>query len=173
VESNSTVKIPAWIILELFWVHLNSEGAACYARQEIPLTSMDENPDDLINRLIESNAPGLPVLHSNPPLIHSTSWRHEPGGRVVLTYLVFAREIYFKLLEPRLLDLRRIPPSRSRSTRQPRPLQIHEEQVVAHGLRHLSYLAKQSPVRRFDAILGRRTRKVLASLEPQLAGKFC
>jgi hypothetical protein len=70
-----------------------------------------------------------------PVLLHSTSWRHE-GGRVVLTY---AAVVGVSRAEHPLRPVWRIP--LARGTALTAPAVIEDDQVAAHALVHLAWLA--------------------------------
>jgi hypothetical protein len=93
-------------------------------------------------------APGDLVLGAvaryglTPLVVHSTSWRAEPG-RVILTYV--AAVAAPAALSPYLAE---VPIGRSdlaRGAATAAPAAIAESQVLEHALRHLSWLVKDDP----------------------------
>jgi len=98
-------------------------------------------PDELARRLTwgvhldQARAPGVGEV------VHSTSWRFNPGAGVVLTYVVLpdpdpvapARTLW----EPAVVC--------SGDARRPAPPVLHEHHVVAHAVRHLADLAGRDP----------------------------
>ena len=101
-------------------------------------------------------------------LLHSTSWRHEPGGRVVLTYACCP--------DPRP-DLRAVPlrgetPARGEGPASPSPRRPRIEQVAAHAVRHLAFLRHTDTVARqvIDSVPG--LPGVLGSWSPAPAGQL-
>ena len=75
-------------------------------------------------------------------VIHSTSWRGEPG-RLILTYLAAVEAP--DALDPYLADepIRRVELARGDATGA--PPEIGETQVLEHGLRHLAWLLRDDP----------------------------
>lgn len=150
------------VAVEVFGVALrgNGEGLA-FTRQEGPLEN-GENPDPLARRLVEEGAREI-------VLIHSTSWRWEPDGRIVLTYVAWAREGTLGRAArplPRLTAPGPVDPLR------PRPAAIRELDPLAHGLRHLAFLLRTDRDRAMARALGPQAAAALQKLEPEVAGEL-
>jgi hypothetical protein len=95
-----------------------------------------ENPDETARRLCGVTA--------DDPLtvVHSTSWRHVPGGAIVLTYAVCPDP------EPWLpaTALPPLEPARGAAPARPAPERLETGHVVAHALRHLAFLLEEDPI---------------------------
>ena len=79
-------------------------------------------------------------LFGTPALAHSTSWRRDRGS-VLLSFVVVIREDQAPRYES-------VPIGRAvlaRGTATDAPPGVRAEQVIEHGLRHLSWLAKDDP----------------------------
>jgi hypothetical protein len=88
---------------------------------------------DLVRRLSTD-------LFGAPTLVHSTSWRRN-RGTVLLSFVVVIRDEQAPQYEA-------VPIGRAvlaRGTATDAPSGVRAEQVIEHGLRHLSWLAKDDP----------------------------
>ncbi len=93
----------------------------------------DDDPMDLVRRLSTD-------LFGAPTLVHSTSWRRS-RGTVLLSFVVVIRD-------EQALQYEAVPIARAvlaRGTATDAPSGVRAEQVIEHGLRHLSWLAKDDP----------------------------
>lgn len=154
---------PTRVAVEVFRVGLTAargEGIV-FSRIEGPLES-GENPDRRA-RGLAGDDPGAVAL------IHSTSWRWEEDGRIVLTYLA-----WFK--DGRLgRDARPLPPlspPEPTDPLHPRPAEIRELDPLAHGLRHLAFLLQTSRDSAVATTLGPDGVAALRRFEPELAGQL-
>lgn len=80
------------------------------------------------------------VAPTGVEVLHSTSWRYEPEGVVVLTYVAAPVPVtpgMRRLVEPSVVC--------SGDPLVPGPDQMHAHHVVAHGVRHLSDLLDRDP----------------------------
>ncbi|QYC42589.1 hypothetical protein Nocox_24930 [Nonomuraea coxensis DSM 45129] len=95
-----------------------------------------ETPDEAARRLagVRGDDPGV--------VLHSTSWRYEPDGRVVLTYAVCPDPAPWLPAEhaPDLEIARGAGPAT------PSPDHVTLANVVAHAVRHLAFLVAEDPV---------------------------
>jgi len=94
----------------------------------------DEDPVEVVRRL-STNLLGPPLL------AHSTSWRRARGS-VILSFVVVIGDAQAPELEG-------VPIARAelaRNTATDAPKVIAATQVIEHGLRHLSWLAKEDQV---------------------------
>ena len=151
------------VSVEVFVVGLDgtSSDALAYARREGDLTgglSPDRRARDLAGRCA-----GEIVL------IHSTSWRWMPDGRIVLTYVAWAKD---GRLSPGSRVLPRLAPPGPTDPLRPRPAEIRELDPLAHGLRHIAFLLRTSRDGAVAAALGPRSAAALAKLEPDVAGEL-
>ena len=120
------------------------------------------NPDDRAREIASSLAGGI-------ALIHSTSWRWEPEGRIVLTYLAWAKE---GSLGAGARPLPRLAPPMPTDPLHPRPAEIRELDPLSHGLRHLAFLLRTSRNGAVATAIGPRSAAALAKLEPDVAGEL-
>ncbi|MFB9831350.1 hypothetical protein [Actinoallomurus acaciae] len=93
-------------------------------------------PDDVARGLL-----GLSE-HATAHLLHSTSWRHEPADRVILTYACCP--------DPRpelpAVPLRTPAPARSAAPAAPSPEELTTGHVAAHAARHFAFLQHTDPI---------------------------
>jgi hypothetical protein len=150
------------VAVEVFGVGLSgSADGLVFTRREGPLEN-GENPDPRARQLAEESGPQI-------VLIHSTSWRWEPNGRIVLTYVAWVKEgtlgraarFLPKLAAPGPVDPLR-----------PRPAEIRELDPLAHGLRHLAFLLRTSRDGAMARALGPPGVAALQAIEPDVAGEL-
>lgn len=113
----------------------------------------DEDPVEVVMRLA-TNLMGTPLL------VHSTSWRRARGS-VVLSFIVVIdghQGEEFPGLPVVRADL-------ARSTATEAPRSILASQVIEHGLRHLSWLARED--RAVQAVLSDEWRGALVAYVPE------
>jgi hypothetical protein len=102
-------------------------------------------------------------------LIHSTSWRWERDGRIVLTYLAWAKD---GSLAPGARQLPELAPPGPTDPLHPRPPEIGELDPLAHGLRHLAFLLRTSSDNSVADALGPAICAQLLRIEPMVAGEL-
>jgi len=147
--------------VEVFTVGLAAKGeTVSFVHARGALTG-GENPDTRAKTIAAEAAPEL-------ALIHSTSWRWEEDGRIVLTYLAWTKD---GALSARAAPIPPLTPPGPTDPLNPRPKEIRELDPLAHGLRHLAFLARQGDGQ-VAAALGRRARSVILKLEPEVAGEL-
>lgn len=148
------------VAVEVFTVGLAGPASdqLVFRRDEGALTG-GANPDDRARGLITGDI----------VLIHSTSWRWEPDGRIVLTYLAWGKEGSLGDGARRLPDL--APPGPT-DPLHPRPPEIRELDPLAHGLRHLAFLLANDTDGAVAAALGPRAAAALRARHPTPAGQL-
>lgn len=148
--------------VETFTVGFTStEGEALFfSRLEEQLTG-GENPDTRARKLAGRVAGEI-------VLIHSTSWRWEKDGRIVLTYVAWAKEGRLRGAEV----LPKLSPPGQTDPLNPRPAKIKRLDPLAHGLRHLAFLLRTDREGKVAASLGPRSVEALKRLEPDVAGEI-
>jgi len=132
-----------------------------FARREAPLVE-GQNPDPLSRSLATGDAAAIAA-------IHSTSWRWERDGCIVVTYVAWMKEGQLGA------DARLLPPLSAPGPTDPlhpRPTQIRELDPLAHGLRHLAFLVRQDRDGALRQALGRRALAALSAFEPAVAGEL-
>jgi hypothetical protein len=152
------------VTLELFLVSPAGERAIAYGRLSSSLSRDGGDPDTVARRLVAPTCA--------PAILHSTSWRWEKDGTLVLTYLAFSEDPRCGTAEPSRLAWTEVLPPPSTDPLKPRPAEIREQDVLAHGLRHLTFLARYSVDRRIAAALSPRSLEFFQSMCGQLAGRY-
>jgi len=120
------------------------------------------NPDQRARQLARESTSEL-------RLIHSTSWRWQSDGRIVLTYLAWAGDGSLAA-DARLLPA--LAPPVPTDPLHPRPPEIAELDPLAHGLRHLTFLLSTSADGSVAEALGSRACEQLKRLQPTVAGEL-
>ncbi len=95
-----------------------------------------ESPDEAARRLSG-------VAAADPDtVVHSTSWRYEPDGGIVLTYAVCPDPSpSLPAIEAPVLEI-----ARGEAPATPSPERVALANVVAHAVRHLAFLMAEDPV---------------------------
>lgn len=104
------------------------------------------------------------------PVLHSTSWRWEPSGEIVLTYLALTKGPPQSASGWKSLVLLAEPAPCN--PEKPRPAQIREVDVLSHGLRHMAFLVQQDQGERIRSALRGPLLSLLDSLAPAPAGQL-
>ena len=81
------------IKLEIFFTKLH-EDKIVYHRHTLDITGAQENPDNIILKLVSDETKETPNMIDDKFVIHSTSWRFENEG-IILTYLVYSDTVDF------------------------------------------------------------------------------
>jgi hypothetical protein len=155
---------PMRVRLEVFAVGLAAEDDTIqYARRMVDLTRENVNPDAAASAIAGEIAA--------PAVLHSTSWRWEPDGFIVLTYLAYIENAAFHGNAVRLKwsDIAAPGPT---DPLHPRPKEIREQDVLAHGIRHLSFLVRHARDGRLAASLSPRSLAFFRTMCGQLAGRL-
>jgi hypothetical protein len=149
------------VVVEVFRVGLGAEteGGLVFSRLEGPLEN-GENPDARARGLGREGAGAIALLHS-------TSWRWEPDGRIVLTYLAWTKDAGrdARPLPP-------LPPPGPTDPLHPRPAEIRALDPLAHGLRHLAFLLRTSHDGAVARALGPGGVAALRRFDPGVAGEL-
>jgi hypothetical protein len=152
------------VTLELFLVSPAGDRAIAYGRLSSSLSRDGGDPDTVARRLAPPTCA--------PAILHSTSWRWEKDGTLVLTYLAFSEDPTCGTAEPSRLAWTEILPPPSTDPLKPRPADIREQDVLAHGLRHITFLVRYSVDRRIASALSPRSLAFFQSMCGQLAGRY-
>jgi hypothetical protein len=158
------------IILEVFYMRIQA-NRVCYLRKQIHLSRSRGDPDTLLKSLLQQKLQTSAGVVEQEFMVHSTSWRYAAGGRIVLTYVAYSDELEFgrgRVKNITLKQLRKI----NISSGQPRSREGRERQVVAHAMRHISFLIKTDTRNEFANAFTPSTRKVFKSLWVSLAGRL-
>jgi hypothetical protein len=157
--------------LEIFLATLVGDTTVRYIVQRHDITQRPRNPDDLVLELAFSTTAGPVTLSRKHCYIHSTSWRYEGDGAIILTYFVYSDRMEFQGGVGSVLKLEDVSITASEDATRPRPVVLMEEQIVAHGIRHLGYLAKTNH-RNLQNVISPESLRRLQAMEGLLAGKF-
>ena len=152
------------VTLELFQVTLGPGESILYDRSFADLSRDSSDPDTVARGLLP---PGC-----DPVILHSTSWRWEKNGSLVLTYLAFSESPECRAAAPSRLKWREIVPPQSTDPKRSRPTEIREQDVLAHGIRHITFLVRYSRDRRIADALSPGSLAFFQSMCAQLAGRF-
>jgi hypothetical protein len=148
----------------LFLVGQAPDQAIAYGRVSSNLSRDSADPDEV--------ARGLAPPACEPAILHSTSWRWEKDGTLVLTYLAYSEDPKCATSEPSRLAWADLLPPQSTDPQKPRPAEIRSEDVVAHGVRHLTFLVRYSADRRIAEALSPQSLRFFQSMCGQLAGRY-
>src|SRR5687767_13343041 len=148
-------------VLEVFYLRI-IDDKVCYRHKQVSLNNKKEDPDVLIQSLMQHTLHTSAGSVKKEFVIHSTSWRYTPPGKVVLTYIAYSDEIDFgraKVSTLPLKELRRKDIAKAR----PRSRSGLEKLVVVHAMRHLAFLIKTGDQSEFKGALTPATRNVFKS----------
>lgn len=152
-----------WV--EIFQVAVDGPEVS-YRKTLVDATGLDRDPDEVVaGHLACPDGDG-----AEPVFVHSTSWRYAPDGSLVLTYLALVRCAARLEGRARSADLRSVRLPDSQGPQRPRPAEILEEHVLAHGLRHLALLEQERGA--VAAHLGTGAADLFARLHPAPAGRL-
>ena len=159
-------------ILEVFYLRV-VEDRVRYQRKEVNLSRKGSDPDQLMQSLLREKHHAS-ARDEGPEtrefLVHSTSWRYEPPGKVVLTYVAYSDEMEFDKGKWHSLPLKNLK-TITKKSQKPRTQAAVEKRVVAHAMRHLAFLIQTEGVDDYERALAPETRKVFEELWVSLAGK--
>jgi hypothetical protein len=159
--------------VELFEVALVDDDRLAFRRREIALDR--RGPDAGVAELQRGPGGSEPFFDGAPAIVHSTSWRFESDGAVVLTYLAFGEKPAARTVQRsdvQTMPWRDLPGLGATDPDKPSPTVLHHEDVLAHGLRHLALLARRVGNDRFAERLGKRSRSFFSTIEPEIAGQI-
>lgn len=159
------------ILLETFFVKIEN-NSLLYCRNIIHIDDVDTDPDGLIVEMIDGNNSNVPKILKNEYIIHSTSWRYEQIGKIVLTYLIYSDFIDFKNIEVKVVEFNDLSIAKSSSHKKPRPETITEINVLAHAIRHLAYLVNHCDHDNYKSMLSSKTLKSIDRLREIPAGEI-
>lgn len=113
------------VYVEVLTLRADLDGRWSY-RRATAVPARGESPDEAARR----------TAGAVPGVMHSTSWRYRPEGRVVLTYAVCPDP------EPGLpaTPLRTLEIARGPAPDSPTPERIEVDHVAAHAVQHLAFL---------------------------------
>jgi hypothetical protein len=157
--------------VEIFFVTFPSEDHAHYLRRCFALDGEGKDPDAVLKEAIAEAGTAGWLNGDARPIAHSTSWRWDAEGGVVLTYLVYADRLHFAPQQARRLPLAEMRLAPGGGADSPRPPCIEESHVVSHGLRHLGFLLRRDRQGVYTSRVDREARRLFATLTESLAGR--
>jgi len=156
-------------ILEIFYVRIQGKQVR-FQRKMANLTQRSRNPDKVIESLIqEKRQTETGEVEQRGFIVHSTSWRYEPKGKVLLTYVAYSDELEFKRGKTKQIPLSKLR-TLTKKKREPRSQTELEKQVVSHAMRHIAFLL-QTGAEEFENALTPKTKQVFERLWVSLAGE--
>lgn len=159
------------LILEVIFSAFDPEMNLCYRTVKRNISRHCQDPDDLVHEIIREAAGHDAGKDPEKCIIHSTSWRYETSGELILTYLVFSDSGIFNhsAMQPLCLKSTAMPEKTDPS--RPRPKSIQQEHVVIHGIRHISHLVKQKS-QNYCSVLSTHSILAFQRIESELAGRI-
>ena len=152
------------IKLELFLVSPGEGQTIRYGRKVADLARDTKDPDTVARELLTGVC--------DPAILHSTSWRWEKDGTLILTYLAYSEDAKCRVAEPSTLAWSEVLPPQVTDPKKPRPAEIRTQDVLAHGLRHITFLVRYSQDDRIRKALSPESLKFFRAMCGQLAGRF-
>jgi hypothetical protein len=158
------------VILEVFYMRIMGDQVH-YRRRQVDLGKKGTDPDALVQSLTRNQLHSSRSRASKEFVVHSTSWRYASPRKIVLTYIAYSDELAFPSAAMKSLTLKQLRKINI-SSGQPRSRVGRERQVVAHAMRHISFLIKTDYRGEFKHAFTPRTRKIFRSLWISLAGRL-
>lgn len=155
-------------ILEIFYLRLAGERIR-YERKEVNLSRKGSDPDKLIWSLIRQAIRDLPA-DEHEFVVHSTSWRYERPGKILLTYIAYSDELIFEKGKTRSLSIHNLPRV-TKASKKPDSRDELEKKVVAHAIRHIAFLVKTDDQIDFKSAMKPKTMATFERLWGTLAGR--
>jgi hypothetical protein len=157
-------------ILEIFYVRIKG-ARVYYQRKEVNLSRKDRDPDRIILSLIQQKR-HLPSqeVREEEFIVHSTSWRYERPGKVLLTYVAYSDELEFENGRAKSMSLKQLL-TITKTGWTPRSSAEVEKKVISHALRHISFLLKTDKQIDFESAMTPETMDVFSQLWVSLAGR--
>lgn len=155
-------------LLEVFLTKIIDETIH-FKQVQLDITNKTENPDDLVLLMVQKY--NTDIIERNRVISHSTSWRYIDGGTTIITYVVYSDDFDFSSGQDSILPISDIQILESGDPSRPAPKEIPISNVVAHGIRHLSYLVTNNPSV-YNSTLNTNTLLRLKEIDTALAGKI-
>src|SRR5437764_6983779 len=145
--------------VEVILLRVDAAGTVRFRVARAALGS--DHPDRCARRL--AALPG-----EGPALLHSTSWRYDPAGAVVLTYVAAPDtrpDLPARPLPGAVIAL-------SAGPDEPAPVRVGVRNVAAHGVRHLAMLMRTDPVVLAGLLAFPPLAEAVRRAEPALSGQL-
>ena len=156
-------------ILEIFYLRIVGKRVR-YQRKEVNLSRKGSDPDTLIWSHIRQ-ARHDPAAQEQEFIVHSTSWRYERSGKVILTYAAYSDELTFEKGKAKSFALKNLRTVK-KQTRKPSSRAELEKKVVSHALRHIAFLIKTDDQIDFKSAMRPETLAAFENIWESLAGKL-
>jgi len=156
--------------LEVFFAKIiNNE--VFYQKEEINITREDQDPQDILIRILKNQQKIKEDTIKKYYLIHSTSWRFEKPSSIVLTYIIYSDFLQFPH-NTLSLNIEKLKLAKGSHNYRPRPIKISERAVLSHALRHLGYLMRTDRSGLSSNVVLPNTISVLRHIDAVLAGQL-
>lgn len=152
------------VVLELFLASPSNDRTIAYGVKTADLSRDSSDPDTVVRSLVPRDC-SLAILHS-------TSWRWEKDGTLILTYLAFSEDPKCRSAESLRLAWSELLPPQTTDPKRPRPAVIRQQDVLAHGIRHITFLIRYSQDRRIAQALSAQGLQFFQTMCGQLAGRY-
>ena len=126
-------------IIEFFYLQMMGKRVH-YQRKEINMSRKGSDPDELIWSHIRQEHCDGPE-NEQEFIVHSTSWRYERPGKIILTYVAYSDELTFEKGKAKSLSLKNLRTIVKKSTKPRSPAGL-EKKIVSHAMRHIAFLIK-------------------------------
>jgi hypothetical protein len=157
-------------MVEVFYMRIMGDRV-CYQRKQVDLSRKGSDPNALIEALMQQKLQTSTGEMKREFVVHSTSWRYAAPGRIILTYIAYSDELSFSRSEVKKLTLKALRKINI-SSGKPRSPGGLERQVVAHAMRHISFLIKTDDQGEFKQVFTPGSRRIFKSLWSDLAGRL-
>ena len=154
-------------ILEIFYLRIVAQRVR-YQRREVNLSRKGSDPDKMIWSRIRQKPDDSAEEHEF--IVHSTSWRYERPGKVILTYVAYSDDLTFEKDKVKSLSLENLR-SVKKNTKSPASQAELEKKVVSHALRHIAFLIKTDDQIDFKSALKPETIETFDKIWVNLAGR--
>jgi hypothetical protein len=156
--------------LEIFYVRIMGKSVR-YQRKQANLSRKGGNPDTMIRSLIqEKRKTDSGKIEEQEFVVHSTSWRYEQPGKIMLTYIAYSDELDFSKGKAQNIPLKKLR-TITKNSHKPRSQTELEKKVVSHAMRHIAFLIQTGDQENFKSALAPETIKVFEKLWVDLAGE--
>jgi hypothetical protein len=155
-------------ILEIYYLRIAGKRIR-YQRKQVNLSRKGSDPAKLIWSHIRQRKQGKPA-EEHEFVVHSTSWRYERPGKVLLTYVAYFDELTFDKRKTRSISLKSLR-TITRKSKKPRSQAELEKKVVSHAIRHIAFLIKTDDEIDFESAMTPETMETFEKLWASLAGR--
>jgi hypothetical protein len=155
-------------ILEIYYLRIAGKRVR-YQRKQVNLNRKGSDPDELIWSHIRRRQRDEPA-EEHEFIVHSTSWRYERPGKVLLTYVAYSDELTFEKGKAKSLSLKGLR-TISKKSRKLRSQAELEKKVVSHAMRHIAFLIRTDKQIDFKSAMTPKTTEAFEKLWVSLAGR--